>query len=93
MMKTPSPLGARVPGLRSELLRRETQPIYRTVQEVAELLGMSDKQVRNLIKREELPAFKFGREYRVNDEELATWIEDHRIAPPKAKEEVAPRAD
>ncbi len=41
-----------------------------------------------LIKREDLPAFKFGREYRVNDEELTTWIEDHRIVPMKTSEEV-----
>ena len=61
---------------------------YRTVQEVAELLGMSEKQIRALIKREDLPAFKFGREYRVNDEELATWIEDHRIVPMKTREEI-----
>ena len=40
-----------------------------------------------LIKRH-LPDFKFGREYRVNDEELATWIEDHRIVPMKTREEV-----
>lgn len=58
------------------------------------MLGMSEKQVRALIKREDLPAFKFAREYRVKDEELATWIEDHRVTPPKkAKEEVVHRTE
>lgn len=73
--------------------RNPAQAVYRSVQEVAELLGMSERQVRALIKREDLPAFRFGREYRVNDDELVTWIEDHRIVPAQAKEEVQQRVE
>jgi excisionase family DNA binding protein len=57
----------------------ELHRAYRTVQEIAKLLGVSDKQVRTRIKEGDLPGFKFGREYRVSDDELAAWIENHRI--------------
>jgi excisionase family DNA binding protein len=63
-------------------MRRQDEPhrTYRTVPEVAMELGMSDRYVRDLIKRGELPGFRFGREFRVHEEELNAWINGQRIS-------------
>lgn len=50
-----------------------------TVPEVAAIIGVSEKRVRSLIKQGDLPAFKLGREYRIKNGELDSWIEAHRI--------------
>ena len=67
---------------------KEAQRTYRTVPEVAQLIRTSEKQVRSLVKRGELPGFKIGREYRIRDDELHNWLEDHRIG---IQEEAGPK--
>ena len=46
-----------------------------TTQEVAKRLNLSEKTIRNLIDSGELEAFKFGRVYRVSEENLIKYIE------------------
>jgi excisionase family DNA binding protein len=53
---------------------------YLTLDEVAELLSVSVDTVRNWInrKKDPLPAFKIGREWRVQREDLEKFIQDRK---------------
>jgi excisionase family DNA binding protein len=63
------------------------------VSEVAHTLGVSDKQVRGLIERGELPAYRYGpRGTRVRPEDLDAFREAHRIRPQDEREEASQRA-
>ena len=44
------------------------------IDEVAEYLRVSERTVRELIKRGELPATKIGREYRIRKENLINMV-------------------
>ena len=46
-----------------------------TTGEVAEKLNLSEKTIRNLIDSGELEAHKFGRVYRISEEQLENFIE------------------
>jgi excisionase family DNA binding protein len=45
-----------------------------TIRDVAERLNCSDKQVRRLVSRGELPALKLGAAVRIDEHELAAWL-------------------
>ena len=49
-----------------------------TTGEVAERLNLSEKTIRNLIDSGQLKAFKFGRVYRISEEELNNFINQSR---------------
>lgn len=49
-----------------------------TTGEVAEKLNLSEKTIRNLIDSGELKAFKFGRVYRISEEQLNNFINQSR---------------
>ena len=46
-----------------------------TTSEVAEKLNLSEKTIRNLIESGELEAHKFGRVFRISEEQLYNFIE------------------
>ena len=52
---------------------------YLTVEEVADLLQVSVETVRVYInrKKNKLPAFKVGREWRVRKTDLDKWVQDN----------------
>jgi excisionase family DNA binding protein len=52
---------------------------YLTVEDVAELLQVSVETVRGYInrKKNKLPAFKVGREWRVRKTDLDRWVEEN----------------
>lgn len=52
-----------------------------TVQEVAEVMKVSEKTVRRLIKRGDLVAYKLGErgQLRVNEHELERYVESQRV--------------
>jgi len=52
---------------------------YLTVEEVAELLQVTVETVRGYInrKKNKLPAFKVGREWRVRRIDLDRWVEEN----------------
>lgn len=58
-----------------------------TTSEVAEKLNLSEKTIRNLIDSGELKAFKFGRVYRISEEELNNFIERSRTGAAQNDEE------
>jgi excisionase family DNA binding protein len=53
-----------------------------TVSEVAKLLRVSEKQVRNWINKGELPAFSMERGYRIYEADLLAFIEKRKQRPP-----------
>jgi excisionase family DNA binding protein len=65
-------IGRKTRGLRVE------KP-YLTVEEVADLLQVSVETVRGYInrKKNKLPAFKVGREWRVRKRDLDRWVEEN----------------
>ena len=52
---------------------------YLTVVHVAELLKVSEKTVRRMVRRREIPAFKVGNQWRFIEKQIAAWAED-RVA-------------
>lgn len=54
------------------------QPEFLTPQEVAELLRVSVYTVRRWIKEGDLPAYKVGRSWRIDQEELERWLDAQR---------------
>src|SRR5947209_4620021 len=49
-----------------------------TVQEVAELLGVSDKHIYEMIADGRLPAFRVGRSVRLDPQDVADWLRAKR---------------
>lgn len=45
-----------------------------TTEEVRELLKLNDRQAKALMRIKGFPAFKIGREYRVTEDDLMSWI-------------------
>ena len=59
-------------------------PRLLTIEEVVGRLSLHPDTVRRYIRRGDLPAVKFGRVWRVSEEDLRAFIEERRSAPPKA---------
>jgi DNA binding domain, excisionase family len=50
-----------------------------TTTKAMELLGLSRNQVIRLIEKGEIPAYRFGREYRLKLSELRAYLESCRV--------------
>jgi len=46
-----------------------------TLHETAELLQLSRRTVMRMVQRKELPAFKVGGQWRVNESHLSKWMQ------------------
>jgi excisionase family DNA binding protein len=55
------------------------QPDFHTVKETARYLHLCDKQVRRLISRGELAAYRFGTALRIKKEHIDAYAEARRI--------------
>jgi len=55
------------------------QRSFVTVKETARYLRLCEKQVRRLISRGELPAYRFGMALRINMEDIYAYAEARRI--------------
>ena len=53
-----------------------------TTKEVAERLKVTQKTIRNLIESGELPAYRFGRDYRINEEDFEEYITKSKVVKP-----------
>lgn len=51
------------------------------VSEVAEQLNVSMRTVTRWIEEGKLPAFKFGKDYRIKSEDLNRFIENSKVTP------------
>jgi excisionase family DNA binding protein len=54
---------------------------FLTVKETARYLRLCEKQVRRLISRDELPAYRFGTALRLKKEHIDAYAEAQRIRP------------
>lgn len=54
--------------------------------DVAERLNLSEKTIRNLIEAGDLKAFKFGRVYRISEENFNEFIEKSKTKNENQKE-------
>jgi excisionase family DNA binding protein len=71
-------------------MTRDTQPDqseFYTVSETARYLHLCEKQVRRLIWRGELAAFRFGTALRINRADIAAYIASRRIRPVQSTRE------
>jgi len=50
-----------------------------TTSELMTFLNLSRTKIWTMIQNEELPAFKFGGDYRFRKSEIMTWMEKYRI--------------
>jgi excisionase family DNA binding protein len=50
-----------------------------TVEEVAKQLKMDEETVRKWIRRRQLKAYKFGRDYRIRSQDFETFIRERAV--------------
>jgi excisionase family DNA binding protein len=55
-----------------------------TLPEAADLLQVSTRTLQRMIRRNELPAFKVGGQWRVLESQLTRWIEAREESPESA---------
>lgn len=49
--------------------------------DIRKLLNMSNTKVLDMAKSGEIPAYRFGREFRFDKDEIDRWLEERRCAP------------
>jgi len=52
-------------------------------QEIADMLGLKVDTIREYIRKKELPAYRFGRDYRVRKEDYEEWLKKRRTTDDK----------
>lgn len=55
-----------------------TFPTFKTLQEAADLVGVSTKTLRREIDRGRLPIYRVNRQIRISDEDLMNYLNDCR---------------
>ena len=53
-------------------------PIFYTTEEVADLLKISAKTVREMIKSKRLQAVRVGKEYRITEDQIRQYIKENK---------------
>lgn len=56
------------------------EPLTYSTYEAAEALGVSERQVRHLIQRREIPVVHLGACVRIPKSALATWLDEQALA-------------
>jgi excisionase family DNA binding protein len=54
-------------------------PTLMTLQEVADYLRVTPSTIHRMLKRDEIPAFRIGRHWRFNLEEIDNWCASHAL--------------
>lgn len=55
------------------------EPDFRTVKETAQHLRLCEKQIRRLIERGELPAYRFGAAIRIKKKDVDGYVQRNAI--------------
>jgi len=55
-------------------------PVFYTTEEVADILKVHVKTVREMIKSKRLKAVKVGKEYRITDEQMRQYVEENKTS-------------
>jgi excisionase family DNA binding protein len=53
-------------------------PLFYTTEEVAQLLKISAKTVREMIKSKRLEAVRVGKEYRITEDQIRKYIKENK---------------
>jgi len=53
-------------------------PLFYTTEEVADLLKISAKTVREMIKSKRLEAVRVGKEYRITEDQIRKYIKENK---------------
>jgi excisionase family DNA binding protein len=53
-------------------------PMFYTTEEIADLLKISAKTVREMIKSKRLQAVRVGKEYRITEDQIRQYIKDNK---------------
>ena len=53
-------------------------PIFYTTEEVADMLKVNVKRIREMIKSKRLQAVRVGQEYRITDYQILQYIEENK---------------
>lgn len=61
-------------------MTENNQENYYSVSQMADKLGMSQKGIRDLIHRHNLPASKIGKAYRIKESDFIRFFEENRIS-------------
>jgi excisionase family DNA binding protein len=63
---------------KEELIREyQRKEKFYTTEEIADLLNVSTRVIRDIIKSNELIAIKIGREYRIRESDLEKFFKEH----------------
>jgi excisionase family DNA binding protein len=73
-MTRSSPRGARATG-------QESLSRLLDIEQLAELLGVSERHVRRLVAERRIPVIKWGHFLRFDPNEIADWLDRARIPP------------
>ena len=60
----------------------QLEPEFITVEDIAKNLGVSDDLVRKWIREKKLPAYQFGKKYRIKRVDYDRFVEDRRTIEP-----------
>jgi len=55
-------------------------PVFYTTEEVADILKVHVKTVREMIKSKRLQAVKVGKEYRITDDQMRQYVEENKTS-------------
>jgi len=55
-------------------------PVFYTTEEVADILKVHVKTVREMIKSKRLQAVKVGKEYRITDDQIRQYVEENKTS-------------
>lgn len=53
-------------------------PVFYTTEEIADLLKVSAKTVREMIKSKRLEAVRVGKEYRITEDQIRKYIKENK---------------
>ncbi len=83
-----APAGRRPYAERVERIEVDIPKEWLSVADICEYMGVSTFVVTRMLRAEELPAVKFGREWRVARQDFEDWLNEQRGVPTR---EEAPR--
>jgi excisionase family DNA binding protein len=64
---------------------KQIEPALMTVSEVAEYLRVTPPTVYRLLRKNKLPGFRIGSDYRINRETLERWLAEQELRPETPK--------
>ena len=72
------PVQMALSGGKKDMQARASGPTFFTERSLAAYLAVSDRTVRNWIRRGELPSYKLGASRRINPTDVAAFLEQRR---------------